>query len=344
MLLKKYKYYIYKKIIFGIILIIFLIFFSILGISIGDYNISFSKVIEALFGLGNDTTKVVVWNIRLPRVLAAILAGISLSISGAVMQCILRNPLASPFTLGISHGAMFGAALAILLLGFGDIKNEIIINNPYIITIFAFLGSLISVKIILILSKLRNFTPEAMILAGVAISSLFTAGTMTIQYFADELKLAMIVAWSFGDLGRINWNELYIIFVVLLFSFVYFMHKRWDFNALESGDEVAKSLGVDIYRLRLISMLISSILVSVNVAFLGIIGFVGLISPHIVRMVIGGDYRFLIPLSSLFGAVLLLCSDIVSRTIISPVVLPVGIITSFLGAPMLIYLLIKIYK
>lgn len=254
--------------------------------------------------------------------------------------------LASPFTIGISHGAMFGAALAIYLLGFGGAEStgKIFINNPYVITIFAFLGALIGVVIILLLAKLRGLTPEAMILAGVAMSSLFTAGTTLIQYFADELQLAAMVYWTFGDLGRALWTEIYIMATIMIPSLIYFIYKRWDYNALESGEETAKSLGVNTEMTRLIGMLIASLLTSVNVAFLGIIGFVGLICPHIVRICIGGDYRFLIPISAIFGAVLLLIADTFARTIIAPIVLPVGILTSFLGAPMFLYLLMRMYR
>jgi len=288
----------------------------------------------------------VIWNIRLPRVVASIIAGMSLAVAGAVMQCILRNPLASPFTMGISHGAMFGASLAIILLGAGGAEStgRVFVNNPYSITIFAFLGALIGVFVILLLAKLRRLSPEAMILAGVAMSSLFTASTMLIQYFADDLQLAAMVYWTFGDLGRPLWDEIYIMVAIMIPTLLYFIYKRWDYNALEAGEETAKSLGVNTERARLIGMFIASLLTAVNVAFLGIIGFIGLICPHIVRMFIGGDYRFLIPISALFGAVLLLIADTFARTAISPIVLPVGILTSFMGAPMFLYLIIRIYK
>jgi len=206
------------------------------------------------------------------------------------------------------------------------------------------LGALGCVMAVLTLAKIRNLTPEAMILSGVALSSLFTAGTMFIQYFSDELELAAMVYWTFGDLGRATWNDIYIMLIILLITSIYFIWRRWDYNALEAGDEVAKSLGVNIEGIRMWSMLLSSLLTAVNVAFLGIIGFIGLISPHIVRILVGGDYRFLIPLSFLFGSVLLLSADILARTLISPIVLPVGILTSFLGTPMFLYLLLRMYS
>ncbi len=343
---QKYKKYTEKKITFGLILLIVLFLSAIYAMCVGDYRLTVNQVVDALIGNGTDNAELVIWNIRLPRVFAAIIAGVSMAVAGAVMQCILRNPLASPFTMGISHGAMFGASLAIILLGAGGAEStgRIFVNNPYSITVFAFLGALIGVFVILLLAKLRGLSPEAMILAGVAMSSLFTAGTMLIQYFADDLQLAAMVYWTFGDLGRPLWDEIYIMIAIMIPALLYFIYKRWDYNALEAGEETAKSLGVNTERTRLIGMFIASLLTAVNVAFLGIIGFIGLICPHIVRIFIGGDYRFLIPVSALFGAVLLLIADTFARTIISPVVLPVGILTSFMGAPMFLYLLMRMYK
>ncbi|MDK2790106.1 MAG: iron complex transport system permease protein [Methanothermococcus sp.] len=343
---QKYKQYTEKKISFGIILLIILFLSAVYALCVGDYRLTVNQVVDALIGNGTGNAELVIWNMRLPRVFAAIIAGMSLAVAGAVMQCILRNPLASPFTMGISHGAMFGASLAIILFSAGGAEStgRIFVNNPYSITIFAFLGALIGVFVILLLAKLRGLSPEAMILAGVAMSSLFTASTMLIQYFADDLQLAAMVYWTFGDLGRPLWDEIYIMVAIMIPALLYFIYRRWDYNALEAGEETAKSLGVNTERTRLIGMFIASLLTAVNVAFLGIIGFIGLICPHIVRIFIGGDYRFLIPISALFGAVLLLIADTIARTIISPIVLPVGILTSFMGAPMFLYLIIRMYK
>jgi iron complex transport system permease protein len=194
------------------------------------------------------------------------------------------------------------------------------------------------------LAKLRGFLPESIILAGVALGSLFTAGTTLIQYFADDVEVAAAVFWTFGDLGRISWKEVLIITMVISLAFIYFMFRRWDYNALDSGEESAKSLGVNVERVRLGGMFVSSIITAVSVSFLGIIGFIGLISPQIVRRVIGGDHRFLIPISAIMGSLLLLFSDTLARTVIAPVILPVGAITSFLGAPLFLYLLLRGYK
>ncbi|WP_456419232.1 FecCD family ABC transporter permease [Methanocaldococcus infernus] len=338
-----YKEYIKRKILTICFVTAILIIFIIVSLSVGDYTLKFDEVIRAIFFMDtNKYVNVVVWNLRMPRVIGAIIAGAALSVSGLVMQRLLKNPLASPFTLGVSHGAMFGAALAIILFGFGEIKKAgIIINNPYFITLFAFLGAFLAIIIILILSKIKNLSPEAVILSGVAISSLFTAGTILLQYFADELQLAAIVYWSFGDLGRVVWNEIFLMFLVTISIIVYFYYKRWNYLSLTLGEDVAKSLGVDVERERLIGLFLSSLLVAVTVSFLGIIGFIGLISPHISRILIGDDDRFLIPLTSTLGALILLVSDTLARTIMAPIILPVGILTSFLGAPMFLYLLLK---
>ncbi|MBP2144253.1 iron complex transport system permease protein [Methanococcus voltae] len=335
-----------QKIILGLILILLLIIISIYSICTGEYQLSIMDIINSIFGNGSVASDLVIWNIRIPRVLAATVAGVSLAVSGAVMQCVLRNPLASPYTMGVSHGAMFGACVAIMLLGVGsaDSHGSIVVDNFQAVSVFAFIGSLIGVFVVLGLAKLRRLTPESMILAGVAMGSLFTAGTTLLQYFADEMQLAAMVYWTFGDLGRAGWTEITIMFAIAVISMIYFIYKRWDYNALESGEETAKSVGVNTERTRLLGMVMASLLTSICVSFLGIIGFIGLICPHLVRIAVGGDYRYLIPLSALVGAVIVTFSDLIATTIISPIVLPVGILTSFLGAPMFLYLLMRMYK
>ena len=261
------------------------------------------------------------------------------------MQSVLRNPLASPFTLGLSNAAAFGAAIGILMFGAGttgsSIADAVVVNNPYLTTICAFLFSMLTTVIILLVAKMRSATPETMVLAGVAISSLFSAGLMAIQYFVDDTKLASIVFWQFGDVSRSSWMELGIITVVVAAAFAYILFKRWDYNAIDAGDETARGLGVNVEKTRLFGMIAASIISAVVVAFLGVIGFVGLVCPHMVRRVIGDDHRFLIPGSFVCGAVLLLISDTVARTIIAPHVLPVAVLTAFLGAPVFLYLIIR---
>lgn len=337
----EYKKHVKKKILFGFFL--FLVTFLIIpfSLSVGSYKLHFHEVLDGIFK-HNGVAKVIIWNIRLPRVLTALFVGAALAVSGTVMQTMLRNPLASPFTMGVSHGAMFGASLAIFLFGGNEESTgRIFINNPYSTVIFAFLGAIVGVFLILVLARLKNLSPEAVILAGVAISSTFTAGTTLIHYFSDELQLASMVYWTFGDLGRTSWRELILIMILFFLSLAYFILKSWDLNAAESGDDTAKSLGIEIGKLRFVATLLASLITAVSVAFVGIIGFIGLICPHIARLLIGNDHRFSIPISVLLGALLLLISDTFSRIILSPTIIPVGITTSFIGAPLFVYLLIK---
>ncbi|MGI6554836.1 MAG: FecCD family ABC transporter permease [Bacillota bacterium] len=340
-----YRQYTGRKKAIITLLGLLVVLLGVYAVNAGSTELSFYQVIMTIAGQGSGVSDVVIWNIRLPRVLAGIIAGAGLSIAGCVMQNNLRNPLASPSTLGISSAAAFGANIAIILLGAGSVQSTsldaVIINNPYIVTITAFLCSMGAALVILLLSKFRGFSPEAIILAGVALGSLFSAGTILIQYFAQDVEVAAVVFWTFGDLGRISWKELIILACLTGMAVVYFMLHRWDYNAIAGGEETAKGLGVNVERVRLGGMFVSSLITAVAVSFLGIIGFIGLVGPHIMRRIIGVDHRFLIPASALMGACLLLISDTLARTVISPVVLPVGAVTSFLGAPLFLYLLAR---
>jgi len=348
-----YLAYVRKKyfwIMGGLLLLFFMLVYSI---SVGAVEIPLSKVIQTLLGQepitkSDENIWRIVWNIRLPQALAAIVAGAGLSVAGVVMQSILRNPIASPFTLGVSNAGAFGAAVSVVVLGTGKVQSTVadavIINNPYMTTMVAFLFCLLATGVILLISKIRGTSPEVMVLAGVALSSLFTAGTMFLQYFADDTQLAAVVFWTFGDVGRVNWLELEIMAGVVLLAILFFIVNCWNYNAIDAGDETAKGLGVNVERIRLTGMVISALVSAVIVAFLGVIGFIGLICPHMVRRVIGDDQKYLIPGSALFGGILLLVSDTAARLIISPYVLPVSVLTAFMGAPAFIYLLLRGYK
>lgn len=345
--LVEYKKSIFFKIVFGLAAFALLVAAVLYALAVGSYYLSVADVVSILLFREADVTAFnVIWNIRVPRILTAVAAGAGLSVAGAAMQSILRNPLGSPFTLGISSAAAFGAAFALGFLGAGVMTSSaaeasIIISNPYLVTICAFISSLIATGIILVLSQYKGATPETMILTGVALGSLFTAGTTFIQYFSDQVRIAAIVFWTFGDVGKTGWNDLAVITAVTCPALAYFIYNSWSYNTFKAGDETAKSLGVDVQRVRLFGMLASSLLTAVIVSFIGIIGFVGLVIPHIVRRFIGGNEIYLIPLSAITGGLLLLGADTLARTVIAPIVLPVGILTSFMGAPLFIYLVVK---
>ncbi|MFP4470407.1 MAG: FecCD family ABC transporter permease, partial [Bacteroidales bacterium] len=332
---RTYQKQLLRKRLFLAIASVLLVLFAVIGINFGAADLEITRVFGVFFGETNELTRQIIWNIRLPRVLSAILAGMALSVAGAAMQSILRNPLGSPFTLGISNAAAFGAAIAVVFFGAGTMRSStadaVLIDNPYLITICAFAASLAATLIILGVTQMRDASPETMILTGIMTGSLFMAGTTALQFFAEDVEIAAIVFWTFGDLGRAGWREFWVMLVVVAPTLIYFIYNRWNYNSLDAGDETAHSLGVNVQRVRVTGMLVASLSTAVAVSFFGIIAFVGLVVPHIVRSVIGSDERFLIPASAIFGGLFLLVSDTMARSIISPIVLPVGILTSFIG-------------
>ena len=322
-------------------LAILTVFLMLASANAGSSDLSLGEVCRALLGLGDEHSFVVIWRLRMPRVIGAVVAGAGLAMAGCVMQTCLKNPLASPSTLGVSAAATFGANFAILALGAGAAAGAAAVSHPYVVTGCAFACSLGAVALILTLSKLRGFSPESVVLAGTALGSLFTAGTTILQYFGDETGIAAALFWTFGDLGRVSWGENGVMAVVVGAALVYFLLMRWNYNAMANGEELARSLGVKTSRVRFWGLLLSSLLTAVSVAFLGMIGFIGLIAPQIMKRVGGSDHRFLLPGSALLGAAVLLLADTAARSVISPVVLPVGAVTSLLGAPLFFYLLLR---
>ena len=321
-----------KSIGFLVILSCVLLLTILLSLRAGSYETPVGELIRGIFGVASDHKINIV--VRLPRIITAILAGSGLGLAGCVLQAVLRNPLASASTLGVSQGATFGAAFAIVVLGMGSTTG---IGIP----LCAFLGSIAVALVILGLSKFRQVSPEGIVLAGVAISSMFTGATTLIQYFADEVQLATLVFWTFGDLGSTGWEELGSMAAIVAVLCVYCIFHRWDYNALLGGEETAISLGINVKRLTLVNMILCCLCSSVVVSNVGLISFIGLVAPHIVRMVVGNNHVYLIPGSILGGATLLLLGDLFARTVISPVILPIGAITSFLGGPLFLYLLFK---
>ena len=305
----------------------------------GSSGMSIADGLKALMGKGSPAQNRIIWNIRIPRVLAAIVAGAGLSVAGLIMQSTLNNAMASPSTLGVSNGAVFGANLSIIVFSGGFLatgNNALRFDvgaNPYATSILAFIFAMVSVLLILGLCSLRAFSPNVVVLAGIAIGAVWTAATTVLQFYATDVGLSAAVVWSFGDLSRATYLKIAIMAVVSAVGIAYFAFMSWQFNALLSGDATAKTMGVRTSCLRFIALLLSSMITAVCVSFLGVIGFVGIICPHITKRLLGQDHRITIPVSCLLGSVLLLFADTCSRTIGSGSALPVGAITSLLGAP-----------
>jgi iron complex transport system permease protein len=343
--IEDYENLIRKKRLIILALLILSFFLVALSLTIGSTHIPVSDIIKGIFGIGEKSTLIKIWEHRMPRVLGGLVAGAGLAVAGCVMQNNLKNPLASPSTMGISAAAVFGANFAIIVLGAGVSSShytaDFVIKNPYAVTIMAFVMAIITMSVVVVLSKKKNFAPAATVLAGVAMGSIFSAGTMIVQYFSTDTSLATAVFWSFGDLGKISWKELSVLTAVVAVCSVFFYLMRWNYNALANGDEVAKSLGVRVDKLVMAGLVLSSLITALCVSFMGVIGFIGLVGPQISRRLVGEDHRFLIPASMAMGAVTLMLSDLVARTVIAPVTLPVGAVTALIGGPMFLYLLMR---
>ena len=307
----------------------------VLSLCSGSYDTPVGELLRGIFGRSSDPKiNLVVRNNRLPRIFTAILAGGGLGITGCVLQAILRNPLAAASTLGVSQGASFGAAFAIIVLKLG-------LSAGAAVSVCAFCGSMAVAAVILGLSRFRRVNAEGIVLAGVAISAMFTGATTLMQYFADEVELNTLGFWTFGDLGSTGWADVGKMAAVVVLVSLLFYGKRWDFNALLSGEETAISLGINVRRLTMGNMLLCCVAASLIVSQVGLINFIGLAAPHIGRLAVGNNHVYLLPGSALAGAALLLLSDWFARVVISPVILPIGAITSFLGGPMFLWLLFR---
>lgn len=322
-----------RSISFLVLLTVFLLLSILLSLRAGSYNTPVTELIKGIFGKSADKKiNLVVQNNRMPRICTAIIAGAGLGLAGCILQAILHNPLASASTLGVSQGATFGAAFAIVVMN---------MTGAIGISVYSFLGSIAVAIVILGLSRFKQVSAEGIVLAGVAISSMLSGATTLIQYFANEIQLTSLVFWTFGDLGSTGWEDLRPMGIMVLILLVYCFAHRWDYNALLNGEETAVSLGIHVQRLTLTNMVLCCLTCSIIVSNVGLINFIGLVAPHIVRMVVGNNHVYLIPGSVLAGAALLLLGDLIARVAIMPIILPIGAITSFLGGPLFLYLLFK---
>jgi len=281
-------------------------------------------------------TRVIVWDIRLPYALMAVVIGMALGLAGAEMQTILNNPLASPFTLGVSSAAAFGAALAIVLgIGFPGIPDQWFISaNAFVFALFA----------ALMLDGITRWTRVAtsgVVLFGIALVFTFNALVSMMQFIASEDTLQGLVFWTMGSLARSNWTKLGVMFLVFLIIMPLSMMSSWKLTALRLGEDRAVSFGIDVRRLRLGTLLRISVLSALAVAFVGPIGFIGLVAPHIARILFGEDHRFYLPASALIGALVLSLASVASKNLIPGVIIPVGIVTSLVGVPFFLSIILR---
>ena len=278
----------------------------------------------------NETAELIVLKIRLPRIILAGLVGFSLSLGGLVFQALLRNPLADPFILGVSSGGAFGAVLGIIW------GLSLALGTP----IMSFAGALLAIYLVLIMGKRKiGVESSTILLAGVIINSFFTAIIMFFIATAVDDRLHTMLFWLYGDLSQSAYSQSLVIAPVLFVGFVILYGLSRHLNLITAGEETALQLGVDVERAKLICFLVVSLIIGLVVSFSGLIGFVGLIVPHLGRMILGSDHRILMPVSALGGALFLIIADTAARTVIAPSELPVGVITAFIGAPFFIYLL-----
>ena len=315
---------------------------AVVCLFVGSSNMSIRDGFAALAGTGSAANVRILWNIRIPRVLAAVIVGAGLSVSGLIMQTTLNNSMASPSTLGVSNAAVFGANRSIIAFSGGylstgnNLSNFAVGANPYATSVMAFVFSALSVLLILALCQIRAFSPNVVVLSGMAIGSVWTAATTILQFYATDVGLSAAVVWSFGDLGRATYKTDWIMLAVVILGTGFFLINSWKYNAMLSGEATAKTIGIDVERLRFWSLLLASVITAVCVSFLGVIGFVGIICPHVTKKLLGQDHRVTIPVSVLSGSLLLLLADTLSRSMGGGSALPVGAITSLLGAPFFI--------
>ncbi|MFT3663357.1 MAG: iron ABC transporter permease [Gordonia sp. (in: high G+C Gram-positive bacteria)] len=302
----------------------------LLDVALGPSRLGLGETVSTVFDPADAdvVAHAIVWDIRMPMAIMAVVVGAALAVSGAAMQTILNNPLAEPFTLGIAAAAGFGAATAIV---FGT--SVIAVSGLFITAANAWFFAILACLVIQGLSLIRGATSETMILLGIALVFLFSALLALLQFGANEQQLQQIVFWTMGSMTKSDWPRVLMVLVVLVTVMPLCARVAWKLTALRMGDDRAASLGVNVRRLRLSVLLAVSVLAATAVAFVGTIGFVGLVGPHVARMLLGEDQRYLLPGAAICGALLLSITSIVSKLIIPGVVIPVGIITALIGVP-----------
>ncbi len=339
---EEYSRYTYRKLIFIAVCIglVFLLFF--VSLCVGTLELSVGEVFDLFFDhiTGSITAEQkysdhIVWDFRVPRAIFAIVAGIALSIGGAVMQSVMKNPLADPYTTGVSSGALFGVAIA-MILGFsigGTGSIEVVFN--------AIVFSMVPIAMIVIMAPFFRKSPATLILAGVAVSYMFNSFTSLLMVTTDSATMSQVYSWLVGTFSDLTWDVLPLSLSMTVLGLVILLPLSGKLNLMSLDDKDAKSLGLNIERLRILCLVILGFMTSVIISYVGIIGFVGLVVPHMIRLVIGADNKYLLPAAGAFGAVFLLGCDIISRAIDIGASIPVGVVTSAIGAPIFMYLIIR---
>ena len=328
------------------LLLLMILFLSIgLSVTIGSVDISIKEVYEVLlyklFNIGSSSAGTgpvadVVWLIRMPRIILAITVGCGLSVVGIVMQAIVKNPLADPYILGVSSGASLGATLSVIL-GFGIIFG----NNS--IGFMGFIGAFTISILVLAISNIGGRSSSVkLLLAGMSLSSVCSSFSSFLVYISDDSqKLNTITFWLMGSLAGAKWNEIVIILPIIILGTIFFITQYRTLNLMLLGDEVSITLGTDLHSYRIIYLVITSIMIGILVYASGMIGFVGLIIPHIVRIIFGTDHKKIIPIAALLGSIILIWADVFSRILIKGTEIPIGIVISIIGAPLFVWLMIK---
>jgi len=334
-----------RKILVILSVFVVLLIAIVISVSLGAGSPRFMEAMQVILSKlfpfleivpGSEITQIIILELRLPRIVLAIIAGAGLAVSGATMQGVLRNPLVSPFILGISAAAGFGAALAMALgIGvFGPYTGYMIVAN-------AFIFSMLAVLMVYGIACLRGITPETVILAGVAVGFISSGLLSLIQYIAPLYAAKGIVFWLLGSLTGASWKTNLIILPLVLVATILMIRHSWDINVMSLGEETATSLGVNSRRVLIVCITLGTLATASIISFTGVIGFIGLISPHIARMIIGSDHRFLLPCSIVLGALLLLCFDTVARLVLMPSEFPVGVVTYLIGGLFFLYILLS---
>ena len=345
-----------RKVTFILVLIAMIIVSTVLALSLGGVIVPFTDVLKCIanqfvpgsFELSESYYYNIVVNGREPRILLCIFTGVVLGACGTVMQALLKNPLVSPFTLGVSSAASFGAAMAIVFgstifgsfyYGTVDLGFLAFTNKTIVTVIFAFLFGLLSMGIVLLIARNNNTGKSVLVLGGVVVGYLFQAGVSFAKYISDDNALREIVTWLMGGMWGATWSSVAILIPIVVVCLFLMERRAVEMNVLSGGDDVAKSLGVDVNKMRRNLLIVCTLAASACLAFTGVIGFIGLMAPHICRIIIGNDSKYLIPASALLGAVILLVSDTAARMILAPQEVPVGILLYLIGGVFFIWLI-----